>query len=147
MENEIYQVHKTKRIYQTYLRRLMWYFSKISILNMRTWVKKQQSQAQTVQRTVTSRNITLDNSNINKFWKGRCWFAVNAGDLFYFLGPDSRKRLFGKLHLYLSIQTQSNPIRPSVLHSLHALPVVVLAIPANSSACINHTKSTNHTVN
>jgi len=33
--------------------------------------KKQQSRVQTIQRTVTGRNVAQDNgSNINKFWKG-----------------------------------------------------------------------------
>ena len=51
--------HKTERIYQ---------YEKIS-------EKKQQSRVQTIQRTVTSRNIAQDNgSNINKFWKGSRWF-------------------------------------------------------------------------
>jgi len=45
---------------------------------MRKSAKKQQSQVQTIQITVTSRNVTQDNGNINKFWKGGRWFAVNA---------------------------------------------------------------------
>jgi len=41
---------------------------------MRKSAKKQQSQIQTIQRTVTSRNVTQDNGNINNFWKGnRCF--------------------------------------------------------------------------
>jgi len=41
---------------------------------MRKSAKKQQSQIQTIQRTVTSRNVTQDNGNINNFWKGSRWF-------------------------------------------------------------------------
>jgi len=37
--------------------------------------KKQQSQVQTIQRTVPSRNATQDNGNINNFWKGSRWFC------------------------------------------------------------------------
>jgi len=42
---------------------------------MRKSAKKQQSQVQTIQRTVTSRNATQHNSNINIFWKGSPWFC------------------------------------------------------------------------
>jgi len=37
---------------------------------MRKSAKKQQSQVQTIQRTVTNRDATQDTGNINKFWKG-----------------------------------------------------------------------------
>jgi len=48
------------------------------------------------------------------------------GDRLSFLVIEiKKKRLFGKLHSCLSIQTQSNPSRPSVLHSLYGLPVAV----------------------
>jgi len=36
---------------------------------MRKSAKKEQSQVHMIQRTVTSRSVTQDNSNINKFWK------------------------------------------------------------------------------
>jgi len=36
---------------------------------------KQQLQVQTTQRTVTSRNLTHDNGNVNSFCKGSCWFC------------------------------------------------------------------------
>jgi len=36
---------------------------------MKKSAEKQQSQVQTIQRTVTGRNVTQDNGNINKFWK------------------------------------------------------------------------------
>jgi len=42
---------------------------------MRKSAKKQQSQIQTIQRTVASRNVTQDNGNINNFWKGNRWFC------------------------------------------------------------------------
>ena len=42
---------------------------------MRKSVKKQQSQVRKIQRTVTSRNVTQINSNINNFWKGSRWFC------------------------------------------------------------------------
>jgi len=42
---------------------------------MRILAKNQQSQIQTIQRTVTSRNVTQDNGNIHKFWKGSRWFC------------------------------------------------------------------------
>jgi len=71
---------------------------------MRKSAKKQQSQLQTLQRTVTSRNVTQDNGNINKFWDGSRWFCRQCLSIFcYFLLPESRKWLFGKLHLCPSI--------------------------------------------
>ena len=45
MENEIYQIYKTKRIYQTYLSMSIWKFFTISTLAMRKSAKKQQSPA------------------------------------------------------------------------------------------------------
>jgi len=36
---------------------------------MRKSAKKQQSQVQTFQRAVASRNVTHDNGETNKFWK------------------------------------------------------------------------------
>jgi len=44
---------------------------------MRKLAKKQQSQVQTIQRTVPSRNATQDNDNMNEFWKAVTGFAVN----------------------------------------------------------------------
>jgi len=43
--------------------------------------------------------------------------------------------------------TQSSPSRPCVLNSLHALPVAVLAMPANSVAQASHAKSAKHRAN
>jgi len=40
--------------------------------------KKQQSQVQTIQRTVPSRNATQDNGNINNFWKSSRWFCLQC---------------------------------------------------------------------
>jgi len=40
---------------------------------MRKSAKKEQSQVHMIQRTVTSRSVTQDNSNINKFWKSSHW--------------------------------------------------------------------------
>jgi len=45
---------------------------------MRKSAKKQQSQVQTIQRTVSSRNVTQDNGNINNFWKDCCWFCLQC---------------------------------------------------------------------
>ena len=72
IENELNQVHKTKRIHQTFLSNLVWKFFTSSALTMRKSAKKQQSQ---IQRTVTSRNVTQDNGNMNNFWKGSRWFC------------------------------------------------------------------------
>jgi len=67
---------------------------------MRKSAKKQQSQIQTIQRTVTSRNLTQDNDNtVNNFWKGSRWYCRQCLRTFcYFLRPESRKWLFGRLH-------------------------------------------------
>ena len=64
--------------------------------------KKQQSQVQMIQRTVTSRNVTQDNGNMNNVWKGNGWFSRQGG-FYYFLRPESRKWLLGNLHLCPSI--------------------------------------------
>jgi len=71
---------------------------------MRKSAKKQQSQVQTVKRTVTGRKESQDNGKINDFWKGSRWFYRQCLWTFcYFLWPESRKWLFGKLHLCPSI--------------------------------------------
>jgi len=45
---------------------------------MRKSAKNQQSQVQTIQRTATSRNVTQDNGDKNKYGKAVTDFAVNA---------------------------------------------------------------------
>jgi len=40
--------------------------------------KKKQSQVQTIHRTVTGRNVTQDNGNINNFWKGSYWLCCQC---------------------------------------------------------------------
>jgi len=45
---------------------------------MRKSAIKQQSQVQTMQRTVPSRNATQGNGNINNFWKGSRWFCLQC---------------------------------------------------------------------
>jgi len=69
---------------------------------MRKSTKNQQSQVQTIPRTVTSRNVTAGNGDVNNFWKGSCWFC-RLRTLCYFVQPESRKWLFGKLYLHTSI--------------------------------------------
>jgi len=67
---------------------------------MRKLAKKQQSQAQTIQRTATSTNVIQDNGNINYFLKDSRWFCRQCLRTFrYFLRPESRIWQFGKLHL------------------------------------------------
>ena len=95
IENEIYQVQKAKRIYQTFWSNLVIFY------NQRYYheeiIEKQQSQVQTIQRIVTSRKVTQNNGNINNFWKGSRWFCRQCLRTFcYFLWPESRKWLFGK---------------------------------------------------
>jgi len=71
---------------------------------MRKSAKKHQSQVQTIQRKITSRNVAQNNGNINKFWKGSRWFCPQCLRTFcYFLRPGSRKLLSGKVHLCPSI--------------------------------------------
>jgi len=51
--------------------------------------KKQQSQVQRIQRTVASENITQDNDNTNKLWKGSRWLCRQYLTTFcYFLLPE-----------------------------------------------------------
>jgi len=66
----LYQLHRTKRIYQTFLSNIIWYLFTSSALIMTKSAKKQQSQVQTIQITVITRNVTQDNGNINNVWKG-----------------------------------------------------------------------------
>ena len=47
-------------------------------LTMRKSAKKQQSKVQTIQRTVTSRNVSQDNDNINNSGNAVTGFGVNA---------------------------------------------------------------------
>jgi len=65
--------------------------------------RKQQSQVQTIQKTVTIRNVTQDNSNINNFSKGGPWFCRQCLRTL-------RKRLFGKLHLCSRFKQRPVPI-------------------------------------
>jgi len=67
---------------------------------MRKSAKNNNHMVQTIQRRVTSRNATHDNGNINNFWKGSRWFCREYLKTFcYFLQPELRKWLFGKLRL------------------------------------------------
>ena len=51
--------------------------------------EKKQSQVQSIQRTVPSRNVTQHNGNINNFWKGSRWFCRQYLRSFcYFLRPE-----------------------------------------------------------
>jgi len=71
---------------------------------MRNSAKKQQSQIQTIQRTVNSRNVTQDNGNANNVWKGSRWFCRQClRTVCYFLRPESRKWFFWKTYLCQSI--------------------------------------------
>ena len=76
MENELYQVQKTTRIYQTFLNNLIccFFYNKQRSYHEEISEKKKQSQVQTIQRTVSSRNVTQDNDIMKKFWKGSRWF-------------------------------------------------------------------------
>jgi len=64
MENAIYQVHKTKRISQTYLIRIMLSFFYNQRSNQENISQKQQAQVQMIRSTVPSTNVTQDNGNI-----------------------------------------------------------------------------------
>jgi len=71
---------------------------------MKKSAKKQQSQVQTIQRTITSRNVIQSNGGINKFWKGSRWLCRHCLRTFcYFLRSQPRKPQYGKLHLCPSI--------------------------------------------
>jgi len=78
MENELNHVNNTKRIYQIFLSNLIWYYFTSSTLTMRKSAIKQQSQVQTIQRIVTSSNVTQDNGITNNFWKGSRWCATTV---------------------------------------------------------------------
>jgi len=53
MESKLNQLHRTKRRYQTILSNLIWYIFTSSALIIRKSAKKQQSQVQTIQITVS----------------------------------------------------------------------------------------------
>jgi len=96
------KLRKTKWLYQT-LSNSMWNFCEQRCYHEES-AKKQQSQVETIQRTVTSRNVTQNNSNINNFWKDSCWFCRQCLRIFcYFLRTESRKWMFGKSQLCPSI--------------------------------------------
>ena len=89
MQSELNQVHKTKRINRSFLSNLIWYFFTNSALTIRKSTKKQQSQVQTIQVTVITRNVTQDNGNINNFWKdSRLFFHQFLITFCYFLRPN-----------------------------------------------------------
>jgi len=92
------------------------------------------------------RNVDQDNDNTVQTTSGKAvaGFAVNAWGPFVISYDQNRKWLLGKLHLCPSIWTQTSTNWPSVLHSLHAFPIAVLAIPANSATRANHAKSAKH---
>jgi len=74
---------------------------------MRKSAKKQQSQVQTIKRTVTGIKESQDKGDINNFWKGSRWFYRQYLRTFcHFLRPESRKWFFGKLYLCPSICTR-----------------------------------------
>ena len=87
-----YIKYTKRRMCQTFLSNLIWSFFTSSALTMRKSAKNQQSQAQTIQRTVSSRNESQNNDNINNFWKGSRWFCRQCLRTFcYFLRTESRK--------------------------------------------------------
>ena len=80
---------KTKRINRSFLSNLIWYFFTNSALTIRKSTIKQQSQVQTIQVTVITRNVTQDNGNINNFWKdSRLFFHQFLITFCYFLRPN-----------------------------------------------------------
>jgi len=69
---------------------------------MRKFAKKQQSQVQTIQWTVPSRNATQDNGNIKNFLKGSRWFCLQCLRSFcYFLRQNQEN---GCLENYIRVR-------------------------------------------
>jgi len=54
-----------------------------SALTIKKSAKQQQSQVQTIQRTVTSENVAQGIGNINNFWKGSRWFCLQCPRTFF----------------------------------------------------------------
>jgi len=103
--------------------------------------KKQRSQDQTIQRTVTSRNVTQDNGNIKNLWKGSRWSSIPEG-LLLFLTTRIKKMADWKTTFVSERLNKDQTQLTKFLHSLHALPVAVLAILANSAARAKHAANT-----
>ena len=72
------QVHKIMRYTKHFWVIYSGSFSQASLLRWGNQRKKIQSQVQMIQRTVSSRNATQDNGNINIFRKAVASFVVNA---------------------------------------------------------------------
>jgi len=90
---------------------------------MRKSAKKQQSQ---IQRTVTSRNVTQDNGNINNFWKVSISESKNCCMENYICVRVFKRR---------PVPTDQVFCTRCMLRLLRALP-----IPTNSAAQANSTK-------
>ena len=84
-----------------FLSNFIWYLFSSSARTMRKSPQIQQSQFQT--RTVTSENVAQGNGNINIFWKDSRWFFRQCLRIFFIFYDQSKKWLFGKLHLCPSI--------------------------------------------
>jgi len=103
---------------------------------------KKQPQVQMIQRTVTSRNVILNNGNIKKFWEGSCWFAINAWGPFIFYNHNQEN---GCLENYKCVQAFKH--RPGPIDQVlctRCMLVAVLATSANSTAWTNHANSAKH---
>jgi len=86
---------------------------------------------------------------MNNFWKGSRWFCRQYLRGAFVTSYDQNQEN-GCLENYICVRAfehrPRSPNWPSVLHSLYALPVAVLAIPTNSAAWANHVKSAKHIV-
>jgi len=103
---------------------------------MRKSANKQQSQVRTIQRTVTTRNVTQDNGNIRISGKAVADFAVNAWRPFVISYKDKKN---GCLENYIRVRAFKHrpvPIDQVFCTRCMLSPVAVLAIPANSAAVI-----------
>jgi len=114
---------------------------------MRKSTKKQQSQVQTIQRTVTSRNATQDNGNINNFCEGNRWFYLQYLRTFCYFSQQNQD--IGCLVKY--IRVQEFKYRPVPIDQVFCtrcmLCLLQSTIPATSAARVNHTKSAKHIAN
>jgi len=136
-------------------------------------ISEKTSQAQTIQRTVTSRNVTQGSGNTEYkeiLERQSLVVLLILETLWWFLITGTKKTCawkttfvsehldqgcptftdIGSTFTFFSLWRSTNLAklmsslnRPNVLHSL---PVAVLTIPANSSARGNHAKSAKHIV-
>ena len=103
--------------------------------------EKQHSQIQTIQRTLTSKNVAQGNGNLNNFWKGSCCFCRQCLRTFFISYDQNIKMAFWKMTFVSEHLNTDQSQVTKCFYSLYGLPVAVLAIPVKSASRANQAKS------